>query len=128
MLGDKKNMQFSTEDSSEFIQLGVAYGKSPNLDWALIEITLEDLTISNAIQVETKSTYPVQDFSTSRNDVKIMTCTGSKGASTGIMSGPSTFLKMERSNNFEEVRTATLEGRLGKSALSLATEIRTWTH
>lgn len=121
-------MLFTTEESSKLTQLGVLFGISsenlPDLDWAVIAITLNDLTISNSIQIGKMSTCPLKVLAISTNDAEVATCTGSNGESTGILYGSSTFLKMANRDTFEEVWTATLNESLGTLILSLAVESR----
>ena len=112
--------QFVLGEVSELTKLGVLLKSSlkirPDLDWALIEITAEELTISNAINLEQKRSMqpiiPTRQFSTIETDIEVATCTGSKHATVGVMSGSSTFLKMVHSDTFEEVKTVTLSGYL----------------
>jgi hypothetical protein len=112
--------QFVLEESSELTKLGVLLKSSlktrPDLDWALIEITAKELTISNTINLEQKgymqTITPIRQFSTIETDIAVATCTGSEHATVGVMSGSSTFLKMMHSDTFEEVKTVTMSGYL----------------
>ncbi|PMD57794.1 uncharacterized protein K444DRAFT_24532 [Hyaloscypha bicolor E] len=112
--------QFVLEKGSELTKLGILLKSSletrPDLDWALIEITAKELTISNAINLKQKrsmqSIIPTRQFSTIETDIAVATCIGSKHATVGVMSGSSTFLKMVHSDTFEEVKTVALSGYL----------------
>ena len=113
-----------TLDDSEIFDIGFLYAKSTtknneNYDWAVIQITEDDLTISNAIMTRQKHTYPQKDFLTQEdfseetNSIKVVTCTGSRGADEGEMWGTKTYLKAEGSNTFGEVLIVELRGTLG---------------
>jgi hypothetical protein len=114
-------LQIVTQSDKELSQLGVLIRTSletrPGLDWALVEITATDLPITNAIRTDFQSFNPRLEFSTTKREIRVFAPTRSNRRGTGIMTGFSTFLKMEHSDKFEEVKTVTLNGLLCKQAL-----------
>lgn len=116
--------QFSIEDGSELTQIAVlmssSSGNLPDLDWALIEIIKGDLQMSNDTLVGQRLKSPMLDLPPHRNDVAVVTCTGSKHATNGLMSGSSTFMKLEYGKTFQELSTVTLNGSLCKSTIALS--------
>jgi hypothetical protein len=122
--------KFTMDNFSEFTKLGVLIETSlkarSNLDWALIEITVKDMSISNAIFNRfSGSINPVRNFSSVETDIiEVVICTGSNNTRNGIMSASSTFLKIEHSDTFEEVGTVTLNGSLCKLVSSFTSGLK----
>lgn len=114
-----------SEKGSKLKKLGIKMKTSleiqSNLDWALIQITAKNFTFSNIIASgagKSKDVAPKLNFSSFGKDaVSVIARTGSKLPSIGLMSGSSTYLKMEHSNTFEEVNTVTLGQKLCEPVL-----------
>ena len=108
-----------TADSSELLEIGFLLAKATpknctNYDWAIIQITSDDFSISNAMSgLSAHKGYPTRDGSTLSNGVQIVTSIGSKGAVNGELLGSSIFLRVEGSQFFEEVEIVELRGALG---------------
>lgn len=122
--------QVTVESNSTLTVLGFLTKTSlksrHNLDWALIEITVTGLGISNAIPSAIgEFIEPVRRFSRADKDIAVATRPGSEGSKSGTMSGSSTFLKLKYSDTFEEVKTVTLRGTLSKSNSFILTKTET---
>ncbi|RDW91550.1 hypothetical protein BP5796_02715 [Coleophoma crateriformis] len=114
----------TNEDYLDLKELGVLYSISKtnegsNLDWAVIEITKQDLVLSYALTSNSGMLFPDFDFSdkkedhnNTREDHQVITRAGSGRTMLGIQCGSSTFLKMKHSRSFEEVWTVELQGSL----------------
>ncbi|RDW60708.1 hypothetical protein BP6252_12091 [Coleophoma cylindrospora] len=117
-------VSITNEDYLDLKELGVLYSiskttENSNLDWAVIEITKQDLVLSYALTSNLGILFPDFDFSDKKEDLNIrredhqvITRTGSGRTMTGIQCGSSTFLKMKHSRSFEEVWTVELQGSL----------------
>lgn len=116
--GDSRLIKFTKEDGSNLQQLGTLLGTSKNdktnLDWALVRITNKGFRPIHNLRPVLGDALPATLFAGADKDIPVVTCTGSREASTGVMYGPSTFLKMAGSQAFQEVRTVKLDGNISK--------------
>jgi hypothetical protein len=113
-------VRLTVEECSDLEEFGTLYATSTtkdssNLDWAIIQINQnESPQTPNRALASNKQRYPILDYSTGKNGIEVMTCTGSKSADHGSIRGSSTLLKLERSRTYEEVWTVELIEALSK--------------
>ena len=109
--------RFTIENGSDLLQFGTLIEKSEdhlrNLDWALIQITKQDFMPEENLP----SHHPNIQLADTEINIPVETCVGSRKVSMGVMYGRSTWLKMEGSRVFEEVKIVKLEGQIGNKPL-----------
>jgi hypothetical protein len=111
-LGDMQIKDAPPVDIQSLAPLGSLHSWSTSKDWALIEITNQNV-LENIIAMEDVSKFTYQTVAPSpRNNAQIVTRTASRGEMTGILSGTPSYSRLPHSESFEEVYRVRLNGYL----------------